>query len=32
MVRTEKTAVTNQWAQTEGINETVGRDTRGEMK
>jgi len=32
MVRTDKRAAINQWAQTEGINETVGRGTRGEIK
>jgi hypothetical protein len=32
MVRTDKRAAINQWAQTECINETVGRETRGEIK
>jgi len=32
MVRTDKRATIHQWAQTEGINERVGRDTRGEIK
>jgi len=32
MVRTDKRGAINQRAQTEGINETVDRDTRGEIK
>jgi hypothetical protein len=32
MVRTDKKAAINQWAQTEGINERVGRDTKGKIK
>jgi hypothetical protein len=32
MVCIDKRAAINQWAQTESINERVGRDTGGEIK